>query len=158
MKNRIAATLAASLLATMALVGCGGAGASGSTSVNLTVLPSGSNLSAFGDRLRLIAGINAVSSTQVIVVTESTNDTADGNIVSGTIFDLSPNSLNFNTTVTLMIRYNENNLNGSAESGLTLVRRSGSGWVDVSGSVVDQNDNFVSAQITALGKYAIRRS
>jgi hypothetical protein len=158
MTNRIAAILAASILTSIALVGCGGAGASASGSANLTVLPSGSNLTAFGDRVRLNAGAGAVTNSQIILVTESTNDTLDANIVNGTVFDFSPNAFNFNTSVALTIRYNENNLNGSAESGLTLVKRSGSGWVDVGGSVVDESGNTVTANITALGKYAIRRS
>src|SRR5688500_15210569 len=158
MTKRIAAMFAASAFATMALVGCGGAGASGSAAVNWAILPSGSSLSAFADRIRLAAGVGAVTSTQAVVVTESTNDTADANILSGTVVRLSPNSFNYDASATLTIRYNETNLNGSSESGLQLVRRSGSGWVVVSGSVVDESGNTVTGSISGLGKYAIRRS
>jgi hypothetical protein len=157
MRNRIFG-IVASVSFACALVGCGGGGVNSSSDTRMQISPAGSDVTAQNGVVRMIAPAGAVATTQIITVTSQTNTTGDANVVNGTMFRFAPTSFAFLTGVTLIIRYNESELGGSAESGLVLSRWNGSSWVDIGGSIVDESGNTVSGTITLLGTYAIRKS
>ncbi len=70
------------------------------------------------------------------------------------VYSIGPTGTTFNEPVQLILHYNEEDLNGVAESAIIIYTDSGSGWMALP-TTVDQNANTATAEITHLSDFAV---
>lgn len=121
--------------------------------------PAGGTLSLRDGAITIVAPAGAVSSNVSVRVEASTDGAGDPSVVRGTAFTLSTRpATSFAQPVRVSFRYAPaDGPAGVPEMHYVLAARASTGFSPVAGATVDTLANSVSANVSALGTFAVRR-
>lgn len=144
------------------IIGCGG-GATGPEEEPAgedVITPAGGTLSLRGGAVTIVAPPGAVGQNVSVTLVAATEGASDPSVVRGTAFTLATRPA---TTLAQPVRVTFRYAPGDGPAGVpethyVLAAGSGGGFAAIAGATVDTLANTVSASVTALGTFAVRRS
>ena len=121
-----------------------------------TVGVQGGEITTADGAVHLIIPQYALDTTIAITVTTATTYPVSSGYVSGTCYRFGPDSLVFNYPVQLSVRYDAANVPVSvAANTLGIFKVGEDGWMPVSGSSVNTDSGFVTAELDGFSSYGV---
>ncbi|MEZ0610078.1 hypothetical protein ACAW74_16285 [Fibrella sp. WM1] len=121
--------------------------------ITVTIGPAGGKLTAADERLTINVPAGAVESDQPFSVQPITNTGPQG---LGTAFRLAPHGITFKKPVTISVRYDPDNLDGTVAEALALAYQSDKGiWRLAAKSKVDTATHTVRVETTHFSDWAL---
>ena len=117
---------------------------------------AGGIVTGLGGLATLTIPANAVDNGTMITIESSTGGPSDQRVVPRTQIEVGPATATLRAPATLRVRYDPTRLpSGPPERLLTLQQSAGQAWQEVAGSAADLSAKTVTAQVNALGRYAV---
>ena len=148
-------------LATIAFLGllfaaCGGDSPTGVSGTGQVVGPAGGTLVFANNSVALVFPAGAVTQTVTITVRPAVQFPSNSGVIPGTVYELGPAGLQFNTQVGLGIRYDIAAVPpGVAEAELTIGKVAGNDWQQLAGTLVSADENVAAVPIDGFSVYGI---
>jgi hypothetical protein len=123
--------------------------------VDFAVGSGGGTIATADETLILEIPQDAVQDGMVITVESTTDPVGDPDMVPGLVFEFGPSGTEFDTPLTLTIKYDPANLpTGMEENSLRMLKLNGSKWIQI-GSTVNTVDKTVSATVSSFSSYGV---